>query len=318
MIIACPECAGPFELRDNDVAALVQLACPHCKFQMILDFAAANDSSLVETGMRMASGYRSAADYRRAASPEVHVAEVAQAPAEVAAPVEAPRPAAEPVRAPSPPTTVPVAPPASTQPAVAPPVAASIAIDDDFDDASETIVRTPSSPSATTVPLGPPGGPRSTVIGMVPPAQRPPAARAAADAETEPARPRAEALAAAGVPVAIPDERDEPIGTPPPREPARAEAPARTEAPARAPATSRPVEDRPRPAATPSRVPVAPPPVAADLEPDERPSSGVFGTIVLVVLLLAAVGLTVVSVLQKNTLDPRPLLEDLYRQYIKP
>jgi len=308
MIIACPECAGPFELRDDDIAALVQLACPHCRFTMILDFAAANDASLVEAGMRMASGYRSAADYRRAASPQVHVAEVEQAPAHVELPVERTPEVARPV---SPPTAVPVAPPASTQPPIAAtlPVAVSTAIDED-DDVSETIIRAPPmSPSAITVPPGPPGGGRSTVIGMVPPAARP-AARTA-DADTEPARPRAEALAAAGVPVAIPQDRDEPIGTPPPREPAR------TEAPVHQPPTSRPAEPRPRLAPTPSRVPVAPPP-AAELEPDERPPSGMFGAVILVMLLLLSVGLTVVSVLQKNTPDPRPLLEDLYRQYIKP
>ena len=116
MIIACPECAGPFELRDDDIAALVQLACPHCRFTMILDFAAANDASLVEAGMRMASGYRSAADYRRAALPQVHVAEVEQAPAHVELPVERTPEVARPV---SPPTAVPVAPPASTQPPIA-------------------------------------------------------------------------------------------------------------------------------------------------------------------------------------------------------
>ncbi|MBC8074251.1 MAG: hypothetical protein IAG13_38380, partial [Deltaproteobacteria bacterium] len=68
MIIACPDCSGPFELRDGDIAELVQLACPHCSFRMILDFAAANDPRLVEVGMKMASGYRSAADYREASA----------------------------------------------------------------------------------------------------------------------------------------------------------------------------------------------------------------------------------------------------------
>ncbi|MBL4683521.1 MAG: hypothetical protein JKY37_02940, partial [Nannocystaceae bacterium] len=66
MIIACPECSHPFEVLDGQIAALVQLACPHCTFAMILDFAAANDPSLVEAGMKMASGFRSAVDYRMA------------------------------------------------------------------------------------------------------------------------------------------------------------------------------------------------------------------------------------------------------------
>jgi len=67
MIISCPECAGPFEVPDDRIAALVQVACPHCAFRMILDFAAANDPGLVEQGMRMASGFRSAADYHASA-----------------------------------------------------------------------------------------------------------------------------------------------------------------------------------------------------------------------------------------------------------
>ena len=54
MIIACPDCESPFELRDENIAALVQLECPSCSFRMILDFAAANDASLVEDGMKMA------------------------------------------------------------------------------------------------------------------------------------------------------------------------------------------------------------------------------------------------------------------------
>jgi hypothetical protein len=105
MIISCPECAGPFEVPDDRIAALVQVACPRCAFRMILDFAAANDHGLVEQGMRMASGFRSAADYHAsvqlAASPEppepeLEVAQaVADEPAIVTEPVS---PAAPPVR----------------------------------------------------------------------------------------------------------------------------------------------------------------------------------------------------------------------------
>lgn len=69
MIISCPECAGPFEVPDDRIAVLVQVACPHCAFRMILDFAAANDPGLVEQGMRMASGFLSAADYHASVQP---------------------------------------------------------------------------------------------------------------------------------------------------------------------------------------------------------------------------------------------------------
>ncbi|MBL8946382.1 MAG: hypothetical protein JNK45_24665 [Myxococcales bacterium] len=327
MIIACPECEGPFEVRDGDIAELVQIECPHCRFRMILDFAAANDASLLESGMRMASGFRSAADYRRAAAGPagVRVAEAAELPALAPPPVEvAPPPAAEvlpvapavqpaPAPAPaatervSPPTAVPVAPPASMPTPVAPPAAASapaarppivpIGLDDD-DDANETIVRTP-------------GVGHPTVIGMAPPPARaeitPPRAT---EADTEPARRRADALADAGVP--------EPIDAPPP---ARAETPAARPAPRPTPVTpprepaTTPASAAPRarPARTeaPAAVPDEP------LEPAPR-RSGAFGTVVLMILLLAVVGLTAASIVRKNTPDPRPLLEDLYRQYVAP
>ena len=48
MIIACPECTSPFQVVDDQIAALVQVECPTCNFRMILDFEAANDASLRE------------------------------------------------------------------------------------------------------------------------------------------------------------------------------------------------------------------------------------------------------------------------------
>jgi hypothetical protein len=93
MIISCPECAGPFEVPDDRIAALVQVACPHCAFRMILDFAAANDPGLVEQGMRMASGFRSSADYH--ASVQLAAAPVEAEP--VAAEATTGEPAAPPL-----------------------------------------------------------------------------------------------------------------------------------------------------------------------------------------------------------------------------
>jgi hypothetical protein len=344
MIIACPECEGPFEVRDGDIAELVQIECPHCRFRMILDFAAANDASLVEAGMRMASGFRSAADYRRAAGAPagIRVAEAAEVaallpeiaapPPEIAAqlpevaaqlpevaaqlPVTAPPPvtAPEPDRAPvapaaervSPPTAVPVAPPASVPAPVAPPVAAAapaaprpiVPIGLDDDDASETIVRTPA--------VG-----RPTVIGMAPPPAR--TETRAAEAETEPARSRADALAQAGVP--------EPIDAPPPRTEAPVARPTPRPTPvtpprepATTPAAATPATATPR--ARPARI-EAPAALDEAVEPEPR-RSGAFGTVVLMILLLTVVGLTAASIVRKNTPDPRPLLEDLYRQYVAP
>lgn len=92
MIISCPECAGPFEVTDDRIAALVQVACPHCSFRMILDFAAANDPGLVEQGMRMASGFRSAADYHASAGVASGPARLEPEPEAETEPVAVPRP----------------------------------------------------------------------------------------------------------------------------------------------------------------------------------------------------------------------------------
>ncbi|MBX7083872.1 MAG: hypothetical protein K1X88_31975, partial [Nannocystaceae bacterium] len=72
-----------------------------------------------------------------------------------------------------------------------------------------------------------------------------------------------------------------------------------------APRAERP--PRPRP---------APPPVVLD-EPEPAPRRSVVGTMLVLLLLVAAVGLTIASVLRKGTPDPRPLLEDLVRGWMK-
>jgi len=41
------------------------------------------------------------------------------------------------------------------------------------------------------------------------------------------------------------------------------------------------------------------------------------GALILVLLLVLAVGVTIASVIRKGTPDPRPLLEDLYKQYLQ-
>ncbi|MBC8073540.1 MAG: hypothetical protein IAG13_34785 [Deltaproteobacteria bacterium] len=52
-----------------------------------------------------------------------------------------------------------------------------------------------------------------------------------------------------------------------------------------------------------------------DADLDGEPKKGsVLGAVLLVLLLLLAVGLTVASFMRHGTPDPRPLLEDLYRQ----
>lgn len=63
MFVVCPSCAGPFRIPADQIAPLVQIACPHCAFHMILDFEAANDPSLVESGHLMAQGFETAEQY---------------------------------------------------------------------------------------------------------------------------------------------------------------------------------------------------------------------------------------------------------------
>jgi hypothetical protein len=53
---------------------------------------------------------------------------------------------------------------------------------------------------------------------------------------------------------------------------------------------------------------------AGDSAELERPRMSGFAIVVLVFLVLLATAVTVLSIVQKNTPDPRPLLEDIYRQ----
>lgn len=336
MIIACPECAGPFELADDNVAAMVQLECPHCAFRMILDFAAANDPSLIETGMQMASGFRSTADYRAAvAGPSA--SEPSARPHLEAVPADEPAaaevaPAPEPAAAPEPE-------PVADEPAATPepepePIAVtpepSAPAQDEFDDGPTMISaarRPPSAPAAEAPPaqpptparsetaIGPPPGPPrgETVIG--PPPGPPEDVRIDADAlagdeddavtmirtREEIAEARKAPHTPPGTPAAKPDEDAAPARP-------KAEGSQRVEIKRKRPAVTEgdKPERKPRPRFE-SQLPVA----------DESSGSSMFGTAVVVILALLAIGLVGASVMQENTPDPRPLLEKLYRQYAK-
>jgi len=63
MFIVCPSCSGPYSIAANQIAPLVQVACPHCEYRVILDFEAANDPALREPGHQFAQGYESAEAY---------------------------------------------------------------------------------------------------------------------------------------------------------------------------------------------------------------------------------------------------------------
>lgn len=63
MFIVCPSCSGPYRIAADQISALVQVACPHCEYRIILDFEAANDPALREPGMQFAQGYENAEAY---------------------------------------------------------------------------------------------------------------------------------------------------------------------------------------------------------------------------------------------------------------
>ena len=102
MIIACPSCTSPYQLRDSDIAPLVQVECPSCNYRVILDFEAANNPALVEAGTQTTNGYRDEAAYHEHAAdaPAPAIQPAAQTPAPTSQPAPAPAPAAQPAPAP--------------------------------------------------------------------------------------------------------------------------------------------------------------------------------------------------------------------------
>lgn len=116
MFVLCPSCAGPFRIPADQIAPLVQIACPHCEFRMILDIEAANEPSLAEPGQLFAQGFDSAEAYFSVYS---HVGPQADVTPRK---VEAPARPVEPAVAKAPPTSPAATPPVST-PAVSPPAA---------------------------------------------------------------------------------------------------------------------------------------------------------------------------------------------------
>lgn len=63
MFIVCPSCSGPYRIPAEQIAPLVQTACPHCDYRIILDFEAANEPSLREAGHQFAQGFESIEAY---------------------------------------------------------------------------------------------------------------------------------------------------------------------------------------------------------------------------------------------------------------
>lgn len=118
MFIVCPSCSGPYRIPAEQIAPLVQTACPHCEYRIILDFEAANEPSLREAGHQFAQGFESVEAY---ASVYDHVTSKPDAqprPGVTAVTVQS---AAGGARAPAhTPTAAPVSTPAPTQAAATP------------------------------------------------------------------------------------------------------------------------------------------------------------------------------------------------------
>jgi DNA-directed RNA polymerase subunit RPC12/RpoP len=303
MIIACPDCSGPFEIPAEHISELVQIECPHCAFRMILDFAAANDPNLVEDGMQMASGFRSAADYRAWSAPAAAPAVPRHLePAAAAAPEPVARPRAARMTPPGRPAggvaTLTHPEVAAVQaaaartggtvvgPAPVPPPAHTVAeASTDAAVADMADVET-EAPSARTPPTTPPASPTTQ-------AARPKPVEADAEADVEEPAPPTIDEREIEQPAAKVVERTPPHTPPAPK------------------ATSRSTEGEPVPA-VPSET------SATDLDVYEKQlHGGRAGTVLLVILLLVAGGLVAASVALEGTPDPRPLLEDLYRQAFK-
>ncbi len=334
MIIACPECESPFELRDENIAELVQVECPHCRFRMILDFAAANDASLVEDGMRMASGFHSAADYQAASAPAAP--SVAPVPEPVAPAPEPPEP-----ELPAAPTPEPVAPepavpaaaapePVAPEPAAPEPAAPRTPDPAKFEvsepeltpDTRSTIIgiAAPSFPTAEARDAPSPiieldnapdydGDDGPTVVRTIDPAQVP-AAPPKPQAEPEPPPPKVETVVARApvAPEPIPEPTAEPIPEPVAEPIPEPVAPEPEPAPRKAPHSVEP--ERPRS----SPKPEAPPaPIAAaaddDLDFDMPGRMNPLLKVVAILTGLAALGLVGASFVLEGTPDPRPLLQ---------
>jgi DNA-directed RNA polymerase subunit RPC12/RpoP len=332
MIIACPECAGPFDIPAQHIAELVQIECPHCSFRMILDFAAANDPRLVEEGMRMASGFRSAAEYRRFThSP---VAEPTPAAARHLEPVPAQPSPSEIAPEPAVATTPGSRPPRSRAPA--PIRAPGRAVDAEVATPHPDVVaaQQAAARSGGTVvgpaPVPPPGHPvaepdvaepdvaESDVAEPDVAAPDVAAVSARAPSTSPPARPvTREPEVRAKPQVEIQPEREIEPASPPATE-AKTESPGAIErlpphTPPAPSAQSRSGDSGPEPV-----VPAVAETSGADLDIYEKQLHGSrAGTVVLVFLLLLAGGLVGASVALEGTPDPRPLLEDLYRQAFK-
>jgi hypothetical protein len=167
-----------------------------------------------------------------------------------------------------------------------------------------TVGHTPTKPARTGETVVGPMPTQPAAQDNLPPTEP---ARKRTDVAAEPARVAEVARTAEPTPTRVPNEIPRSVE---PRAPIR---PAEPRADARPPHT--PPGPRPATAAGLDSGPMAMSDLDADSGTDlERPRTSTFMTVLLVLLVLLATAVTAVSVVRKNTPDPRPLLEDVYRQ----
>jgi hypothetical protein len=338
LIIACPECTSPFQVLDDQIAPLLQIACPTCSFRMILDFAAANDAGLREDGMQYAQGFLDEGSYRMAVGAGVSYApasteqaaariEPAAAKPELRAVEPEPEPESDSQADSQPPAWSPAEPEPTPEPVqpVAEPVAEPVR--------GKPPVRARPTLIAHTAP--PPVRQPAELIPQRPTADVEPAPEAAIDTHVGPA-PRAEVAAPVEVPrpadetqleVAAdefsvdldePDEPDEPevqVARPRPVETRPAEPEPQLRTPPHTPttpSTTKPTPDEAGDEAT--------EPPAIDSKTPEKPEQtakkgGALRTVFLMFLLLVlmgAAGLMAWSVIETQDPNPLPMLKEKF------
>lgn len=177
MFIVCPSCSGPYRIAADQIAPLVQTACPHCDYRVILDFEAANEPSLREAGHQFAQGFESVEAYASVydhvtSKPDAQPREGVTAVAGAAAASTSARAtgtggplAATPVNRPLS-SQRPASGPHSTSPAAASPAAASSQAGSVRTAGSKTVLQVPSKKPVSMDPNSSGGGDSPSLSGV--------------------------------------------------------------------------------------------------------------------------------------------------------
>lgn len=317
MFVVCPSCAGPFRIPADQIAPLVQIACPHCEFRMILDFEAANDPSLVEPGQLLAQGFETAEQYfsvyshigpqtevkpRPVAEPARPVEPVAQPkappttppaqvrPVQVAKTPTGPQPTLKTPTGPQPTVKTTSGPqPVVDAPVAAAPVAAPVEAAAPKQVGNKTIIRTPDKPKALE-----PNRPEATSRPSSQPTVR---AGRGSDMVTEPATPAVETEAAAKRPphtppaaTAVSNAPSTEPATQPKAEDIAAQSGSHPAKPAEPKVETKPVETKPEPTKPPE----------SETKPAVPPTTEGGGNTMMIVIIVVVLAIIVAVVMMNR------------------